>query len=121
MPIPQYSAVNGPFVNADGRLSFAGGVFLRDLWLRTGGAVALTNNDLDSMLQFDIREADSAELQKRVNDLESAIPTSCDAAVAELQKRISDLEVEIGSLAAVAAQVAQLRSQVADLQNQGMF
>lgn len=46
MPIAQYSAVNGPFVNADGRLSLAGSVFLRELWLRGGGAIAPTNDEL---------------------------------------------------------------------------
>jgi hypothetical protein len=46
MPIPQYSAVNGPFVSPDGRLTMAGNVFLRELWLRGGGAIAPSNDEL---------------------------------------------------------------------------
>lgn len=46
MPIPQYSAVNGPFVSPDGRLTFAGNVFLRELWLRGGGSNAPSNDEL---------------------------------------------------------------------------
>ena len=46
MAVPQYSAVNGPFVNADGRLSFAASVFLREMWIRAGGAIAPSNDEL---------------------------------------------------------------------------
>jgi hypothetical protein len=47
MATPQYSAVNGPFTEpSTGQLTFAGNVFLRDLWLRGGGAVAPTNTEL---------------------------------------------------------------------------
>jgi hypothetical protein len=44
--IAQFSAPNTPWVTADGRLTFAANVFLRDLWLRAGGSSAPTNNDL---------------------------------------------------------------------------
>lgn len=38
--IPQYSAINAPFVDKEtGLLSFAGSVFLRELWLRSGGTM----------------------------------------------------------------------------------
>lgn len=45
--LPQFSAPNAPFVGPDGRLTYAANVFLRDLWLRVGGADAPTNGDLE--------------------------------------------------------------------------
>ena len=51
MKIPQYSAPNAPFTEKDGRLTFAGNVFLRDLWLRVGGANGLSNTELLELIE----------------------------------------------------------------------
>lgn len=48
--LPQYSAPNSPFVGADGRLTYAANVFLRDLWLRVGGSSAMSNAELADLI-----------------------------------------------------------------------
>jgi hypothetical protein len=91
------------------------------MFKRQGGTYAPTNNDLDAFMQFDIREADSAELKKAVRDLEVAVAPDQTAALAEALKRISDIEQQLSIADALVAQVAQLRSQIADLQITGAF
>jgi hypothetical protein len=88
--------------------------------LRTGGDIAQSNNDLDGWLQFDVREADAAELAKRVRDIESNEPQDYAAMVAELSKRVASLEAELMHMASLAAQVAELSKRVSS-DNNGMF
>lgn len=55
------------------------------MWQRMGGVYAPSNNELDNGLQFDVRESESAELTKRINDLERLFHISdTSAAVAQL-------------------------------------
>lgn len=91
------------------------------VFFRIGGTNAPTNNDLDNGLQFDIREADTAELAKRVRDLECNEPADNTAAIAELVKRVRDLETELTAYAGLAAQVAELRKALTDTQTESLF
>ena len=91
------------------------------LFERVGGVTAPSNTDLDSFLQFDIREADAAELQKRVRDLESVTEASTVAVQAELLKRVADLEMSVSLIDALQAQVAQLSARIADQETAGVF
>ena len=91
------------------------------LFERVGGVVAPSNNDLDSFLQFDIREADAAELQKRVSDIESVSEYQSFSAMAELVKRVADLEASLALVDALNAQVAQLSARISDQEMTGVF
>lgn len=88
---------------------------------RVGGVTAPTNTDLDAFLQFDIREADAAELQKRVRDLETVTEAPTVAIQTELAKRVADLETSVSLVDALQAQIAQLSARIADLETQGAF
>jgi hypothetical protein len=81
---------------------------------RIGGTSGSTITDLDNYLQFDIREAESSELAKRVRDIEADEHVDIAATVAELTKRVADLETEIASLVSLQAQLAQLASLIND-------
>ena len=83
--------------------------------------MAPSNNDLDSFLQFDIREADAAELQKRVNDIESVSEYQSFSAMAELVKRVADLEASLALVDSLNAQVAQLSARISDQEMTGVF
>lgn len=91
------------------------------LFERVGGVVAPTNVDLDAFMQFDIREADAAELQKRVRDLENVTEAPTVAIQAELAKRVADLELSVSLIDALQAQVAQLSARIADQETAGAF
>lgn len=75
------------------------------MWQRMGGVYAPSNNELDNGLQFDVRESESAELTKRINDLERLFHISDTSAamahVAELLKNtgasITEVEIDLGS------------------------
>lgn len=59
--------------------------FFEQVFVRVGGEVGPTNNELDNGLQFDVRESEAAELSKRLNDLERLFHISdTSAAVAQL-------------------------------------
>lgn len=109
-----------------------------------GGTESASTPDLDSSLQFDIREADVAELTKRVTDLEMDVwagaspahvaqiaarvadldqpdPEVLTAQVSELSKRVIELESELSALCGLQAQIAQLSAQIVALQNESCF
>jgi hypothetical protein len=101
--IPQFSAPQSPFVGPDGRLTFAGNVFLRDLWLRGGGAIASSNTELQTEI-----DGIQSELGQQSDSSSSSLEASIDAAkqefrqwpvaagllelVVELSKRVEALE-----------------------------
>ena len=59
--------------------------FFEQVFVRVGGEVGPTNNELDNGLQFDVRESEAAEITKRLNDLERLFHISdTSAAVAQL-------------------------------------
>lgn len=100
MSIPQYSAPNAPFVGPDGRLTYAGNAFLRQVWERIGGAESwsigdLLKNPAQSSAALDVLSVDveAERLSTEIAELR--------ALVSELSK--TDLET----------QIAQLREQVA--------
>ena len=96
--------------------------FLTDgLFYRVGGVNAPNNNDLDSFLQFDIREADAAELQKRVANLEEAAESQTVSLQAELAKRLDDVEAAISHADSLRAQVAELSAKIKAIERQGAF
>jgi hypothetical protein len=98
MPIPQYSAVNGPFVSPDGRLTMAGNVFLRELWLRGGGAIAPSN---DELLLSEYADAGIEELKATVyaltDELRSLPPVVQLPSVAS-STTWTETEIDFGSL-----------------------
>ena len=79
--------------------------FFEQLFVRVGGEVGPTNNELDNGLQFDVRESEAAEITKRLNDLERLFHISDTSAamahVAELLKNtgasITEVEIDLGS------------------------
>lgn len=102
-----------------------------------GGSSGPSVPDLDAGLQYDVREADWAELSKRVVDIErdqwaSASPADIAqldarldnlaadepvhllAHIAELSKRIADIETELAASVSLHAQVAQLAARLSD-------
>jgi prophage DNA circulation protein len=94
--IPQYSAVNAPFVDpSTGRLTLAANVFLRDLWERTGGAVAPTNTELAATEYADAgiesMQLDIYELRDTLFAMTSEV-NSLRALVQSLDTRVSALE-----------------------------
>ena len=109
-----------------------------------GGSSGPSVPDLDAGLQYDVREADWAELAKRVVDLERGQwvaaspadvaqvaarvdafaadePVHLLAHIAELSKRVADLETELAASVSLHAQVAQLAAQIKDLQTESSF
>jgi hypothetical protein len=65
--------------------------FFEQLFVRVGGEVGPTNNELDNGLQFDVRESEAAEITKRLNDLERLFHVSdTSAAVAQLSAFVSE-------------------------------
>lgn len=65
--------------------------FFEQMFVRVGGEVGPTNNELDNGLQFDVRESEAAELSKRLNDLERLFHISdTSAAVAQLSAFVSE-------------------------------
>lgn len=104
--IAQYSAVNGPFVAPDGRLSFAANVFLRELWLRGGGSIAPTNNELQASEYADagIEESKAAimSLLDQVGSLPQYVPAfervDDSAEVASLRAEVDSLRSRIQAL-----------------------
>lgn len=65
--------------------------FFEQLFVRVGGEVGPTNNELDNGLQFDVRESEAAEITKRLNDLERMVHISdTSAAVAQLSAFVSE-------------------------------
>lgn len=107
---PQYTA---PIVDTrTGQASKEFWYFLQQVWNRTGGVSGLSSSDLDAFMQFDIREADSAEIAKRVDSLEylSQEIDRLAAQVAEQRKLIDAMaqDVQVDS----SAQVAELKKAV---------
>jgi len=90
-------------------------------FLRMGGVYAPSNTELDEYLQFDIREADTSELAKRVRDIEAVEPATHIAQIAELTKRVAELEDEVSAIANLTAQVAELSKALRDSQTESMF
>ena len=109
-----------------------------------GGSGGPSIPDLDAGLQYDVREADWAELSKRVVDIERdqwAAASPADVAqvsarvdafaadepvhllahISELSKRVADLETELAASVSLHAQVAQLAAQIKDLQTESSF
>ena len=65
--------------------------FFEQLFVRVGGEVGPTNNELDNGLQFDVRESEAAEITTRLNDLERMVHISdTSAAVAQLSAFVSE-------------------------------
>lgn len=65
--------------------------FFEQMFVRVGGEVGPTNNELDNGLQFDVRESEAAEITKRLNDLERMVHISdTSAAVAQLSAFVSE-------------------------------
>ena len=93
-PIPQYSAVNSPFVDpATGLLSQAGATHLRQLWLRVGGAIAPTNNELSATEYADAGiECIISDVYALRDELRSVCGeiSALQAMVAEHTKRLQD-------------------------------
>lgn len=80
--------------------------FFEQMFVRVGGEVGPTNNELDNGLQFDVRESEAAEITKRLNDLERMFHVSdVSGAVALLTEQlksvggasITEVEVDLGS------------------------
>ena len=142
--IPLCSVViNG--VEHEATISEAWYKVLNSFFLTLGGMSASASvPDVDAGLQYDVREADWAELAKRVIDLErdqwgSASPADVArvaarvdnlagdepvhllAQIAELSKRVADLETELAASVNLHAQVAQLAAQIKDLQTETAF
>jgi len=142
--IPLCSVViNG--VEHEATISTAWYKVLNSFFLALGGMSASASvPDLDAGLQYDVREADWAELAKRVIDLErdqwvgaspaevAQVAARVDnlardepmhllAQIAELSKRVADLETELAASASLHAQVAQLATQIRDLQTETAF
>lgn len=109
-----------------------------------GGSSGATVPDLDAALQYDVREADWAELEKRVRDIErdeweyaspadvaqvaarvdafaGDEPAALLAQVAELTKRVAELEAQLSMADNLGAQVAQLAAQIRDIQSEMSF
>jgi hypothetical protein len=96
-------------------------LFLQFLWNRSGGSTGPSATDLDAYLQFDIREADAAELSKQVQQLALQIEQAVElyARFAELAKVQADAATETALLQTV--QVAELKKSISDLQIQQAF
>lgn len=94
--LQQYSPPGAPWVDPQtGLLTMSASVWLRDLWMRVGGATAPTNTDLAAVEYADagIEELKAAVYVMRT-DLESALTANRELAelVAEQAKRIEALE-----------------------------
>jgi peptidoglycan hydrolase CwlO-like protein len=90
--IAQYSAVNAPFVDpTSGILSYAANVFLRDLWMRTGGTTAPTNNELSATEYADAGiESMQADIYRLRDELEAT-----QGQVSHLRDALAQLQVQI--------------------------
>lgn len=89
--IPQYSAVNSPFVDPQtGVLTQAGATHLRQLWLRTGGAVAQTNLELAAA---EYADAGIETMQAEIYALRDQIEAS-QTMLAEVQARLAAIQVD---------------------------
>lgn len=116
--IPLFDARRSKWVNADGTLTTESQIFLRELYIRIGGPAGSGTSELDSFMQFDMREADSAELRKDMFGLAQELEFSGGSAVAaELKKLIDALDTP----AAETARVAEMRKEIDGLAVMGAF
>lgn len=100
MSLPQFSAVNAPWVTEDGRLTFAANKFLQQLWERVGGANAWS---IDELMSQPANPAGAAV---------DALSGQLDAL--RLQSEIAALRDQVSELAKpddIENQLAQLREQ----------
>ena len=106
-PIPQFSAPNAPFVGPDGRLTFSAHVFLREIWLRAGGAIAPSNTDLAVM---EYADAGIEENVARTYALDTTV------GVAPICTPHSVTEEPSSELVALRSEVDDLRTRIAALE-----
>lgn len=107
--IPLFDARRSKWTNPDGTLTTEAQIFLRELYIRIGGAAGTGTSELDSFMQFDMREADSAELHKDVFGLAQMIGFDGDVSqTAELRKAIEALDPWAGNI----AMAAELRKEI---------
>ena len=74
----QYAPTNGAWVDANGKLTPAAQIWLRDLWMRTGGVSALSPSDLEALIaaaqaSADAAQADADSAQGEVDALEIVV------------------------------------------------
>ena len=69
--VNQYAPTNGRWTDDHGRLTTAAQVWLRELWLRTGGTSALTPAELEALIAAAQADADTA--QSEVDALETVV------------------------------------------------
>ena len=69
------------------------------LFTRVGGQSAQTNDELDQLAQYDIREAEGAELSKRIDVLavDLAVVPDYSAEIARINALIADLQVIVNT------------------------
>jgi len=113
---------------ASGELVFAQKSFYddiyRDLFTRVGGASAPSNNEVDELLQFDVREADAGELQKQLDEVRTQIALLPDstAIAAQLRQITNDLQEIADSLGNQAfAQLDVLSKRCRDIETLQAF
>lgn len=73
--VNQYAPTNGRWTDDHGRLTTAAQIWLRDLWMRTGGLSALTPAELEALIAAaqaaaDAAQADATTAQGEVDALE---------------------------------------------------
>lgn len=73
--VNQYAPTNGRWTDDHGRLTTAAQIWLRDLWLRTGGLSALAPAELEALIAAaqaaaDAAQADATTAQGEVDALE---------------------------------------------------
>ena len=75
-------------------------LFLEGVFRRVGGSLAPSNSTIDEYLQFDVREADAGEINKRLDEISTQLAVAPDAtaAVAQLQRITDELQLIASAL-----------------------
>lgn len=95
--------------------------FFQGLYTRTGGPDdAIETLELGELYEPGIMPAHTAELIKRVEDLETqlAMTPDCGARIEALAKRVSDLEVQVEMLPDRGAEIDAIRKGLSDVQSE---
>lgn len=121
------------FVDASGKLTREGYLYLQNIYERLGGADSSSNADIDISLQFDTSaifetgnsseelqgiqqgSAGFAEVAKQLADINQETIVSLLATVAEQGKQIEELRQQIAFDAGQPATAAEIRKRVKDI------
>ena len=113
--LPLFSVFRSAWTDADGRLTQSAQIFIRELWLRTGGATG--EDDTSSLVaSINAAQADASEALTRSARPQSQAPTVSPGEFIEVTRDAAGYQVgvDVGSLMLAAQAFARQPERAAD-------